>query len=238
MPGQIEGVKTGQSLEPSQADLIDSFARGLRARNRSARTIKSYCDTANRFVAFLQDRGMPTSTPAVTREPVEDYLADQLDRFTPSTAATRYRCLQQYFRWLDDEGEIAASPMAKMSPPRVADKPVDVVDESDTQQAAGLVLGEDLRRPAGHGHPHALHRHGHVLLADVFREPYGDIAAAVGKREGACRQIASRVRRKVRPPGPRMSPQRAGDHGLFVIGGDVRAGRIVALPRPAQPPTS
>ena len=106
MPGQIEGVKTGQSLEPSQADLIDSFARGLRARNRSARTIKSYCDTANRFVTFLQDQGMPTSPTAVTREHIETYIADQLDRFTPSTADTRYRCLQQYFRWLDDEGEI------------------------------------------------------------------------------------------------------------------------------------
>ncbi|HEY5859776.1 MAG TPA: phage integrase N-terminal SAM-like domain-containing protein, partial [Actinomycetota bacterium] len=142
MPGQIEGVKTGQSLEPSQADLIDSFARSLRARNRSPRTIKSYCDTAERFVAFLQDRGMPTSAPAVTREHVEDYLADQLDRFTPSTAATRYRCLQQYFRWLDDEGEIAASPMAKMSPPRVADKPVDVVDESDTRKLLDSCSGK------------------------------------------------------------------------------------------------
>ena len=36
------------------------------------------------------------------------------------------------------------------------------------------------------------------LLADVFGEPYADIAAAVGKSDEACRQIASRARRKVR----------------------------------------
>jgi RNA polymerase sigma-70 factor (ECF subfamily) len=36
------------------------------------------------------------------------------------------------------------------------------------------------------------------LLADVFDEPYADIAAAVGKSPEACRQIASRARRKVR----------------------------------------
>jgi RNA polymerase sigma-70 factor (ECF subfamily) len=36
------------------------------------------------------------------------------------------------------------------------------------------------------------------LLADVFGEPYTDIAAAVGKSDEACRQIASRARRKVR----------------------------------------
>ena len=40
------------------------------------------------------------------------------------------------------------------------------------------------------------------LLADVFGEPYVDIAAAVGKSEDNCRQIASRARRKVRTARP------------------------------------
>lgn len=37
------------------------------------------------------------------------------------------------------------------------------------------------------------------LLAEVFDEPYARIAAVVGKSEDACRQIASRARRRVRP---------------------------------------
>ena len=37
-----------------------------------------------------------------------------------------------------------------------------------------------------------------LLLADVFGEPYSLIAPAVGKSEAACRQIATRARRKVR----------------------------------------
>lgn len=36
------------------------------------------------------------------------------------------------------------------------------------------------------------------LLADVFSVPYADVAAAVGKSEVACRQIASRARRRLR----------------------------------------
>ncbi len=36
------------------------------------------------------------------------------------------------------------------------------------------------------------------LLADVFGEPYAQIADAVGRSEEACRQIASRARRRVR----------------------------------------
>jgi RNA polymerase sigma-70 factor (ECF subfamily) len=38
------------------------------------------------------------------------------------------------------------------------------------------------------------------LLADVFDEPFADIAAIVGKSPAACRQIASRARRRVRDP--------------------------------------
>lgn len=40
------------------------------------------------------------------------------------------------------------------------------------------------------------------LLADVFDEPYATIAAAVGKTEENCRQIARRARRKVRSARP------------------------------------
>jgi RNA polymerase sigma-70 factor (ECF subfamily) len=36
------------------------------------------------------------------------------------------------------------------------------------------------------------------LLAEVFDEPYADIAGVVGRSEEACRQIASRARRRVR----------------------------------------
>jgi len=36
------------------------------------------------------------------------------------------------------------------------------------------------------------------LLADVFGEPYREIAVAVGRSEDACRQIAARARRRVR----------------------------------------
>ncbi len=40
------------------------------------------------------------------------------------------------------------------------------------------------------------------LLADVFAVPYADIAVTVGKSEVACRQIASRARKRLRPAHP------------------------------------
>ena len=44
------------------------------------------------------------------------------------------------------------------------------------------------------------------LLADVFSVPYAEIAETVGKSEAACRQIASRARRRVRQPGAAPGP--------------------------------
>ena len=49
------------------------------------------------------------------------------------------------------------------------------------------------------------------LMADVFAVPYADIAAAVDKSPAACRQIASRARRRIRHP---HAPPRPGDRRL------------------------
>lgn len=47
---------------------------------------------------------MPTAAGNVRREHVEAFIEDQLTRWTPSTAASRYRYLQQFFRCLEQEG--------------------------------------------------------------------------------------------------------------------------------------
>ena len=116
------------------ASLIPSWERSLRARNRSPKTIKGYVEAANLLAAFLAERGMPTEAVAVRREHVEAFVADQLERWTASTAATRYRCLQQFFRWLEEEGEVAASPMARMRPPTIPETPVPVLSDDEQRR--------------------------------------------------------------------------------------------------------
>lgn len=44
------------------------------------------------------------------------------------------------------------------------------------------------------------------VLADVFRVPYDEIAAVVGRSVAACRQVASRARRRVTEERPLFSP--------------------------------
>ncbi len=75
-----------------------------------------YISGAGRLRSFLVATGMPTVVTAIRREHVESFIEDVLGRHRPATAATRYRDLQQLFRWLVDEAEIPESPMTRMRP--------------------------------------------------------------------------------------------------------------------------
>jgi hypothetical protein len=70
--------------------------------------------------------------PAMTadyRPSLEAFLGELLQRRAAETVATRYRRLRVLYRWLEEEEEIPASPMARMKPPIVPDQPVPVVPE-------------------------------------------------------------------------------------------------------------
>lgn len=69
------------------------------------------------------------------------HLRRDLRHTLTASAATRYRSLQQLFGWLDEEGEIDGTPMAKMRPPKIPEKPVPVL------AAEPVLPDEDVRRP-------------------------------------------------------------------------------------------
>jgi len=110
---------------------LDSFKRGLRARNVADRTVQTYCESVSQLAAFLADKGMPTALEGVRREHIEAFIEDLLARFKPATAANRFGGLRAYFRWAVEEGEIKESPMARMTPPKVPDQPPPILTETD-----------------------------------------------------------------------------------------------------------
>jgi len=110
-------------------NLGQSFRRTLLAENKSARTVQTYGEALDLFSRFLRDKGMPTGVANIRREHVEAFIADLLQRLKPATASNRYRALQVFFKWLVEEGEIRASPMANMKPPHVPEEPPPVLTE-------------------------------------------------------------------------------------------------------------
>ncbi len=115
---------------PSILDLMPSFQRHLRAENKSPRTVESYTEALRRLHDFLSARGMPVALASITREHVEAFMEDQLDRLKPSSARSRYASLRQFFRWCIEDGERTDSPMPPR-PPKVAEQPVPVLSEEE-----------------------------------------------------------------------------------------------------------
>ncbi|MBM4463138.1 MAG: integrase [Chloroflexi bacterium] len=131
------------TLTVEQSFLLDSFLRGLRAENLSKRTLETYGESVRQFIKFLVGKGMPTDPSKVTREYIESFIADLLEKWKPATAANRYRGLQRYFGWLVEEGEIKQSPMAKMHPPKVPEQPPEVLSDDDIKALFKACEGKD-----------------------------------------------------------------------------------------------
>jgi site-specific recombinase XerD len=113
------------------AELRSSWEIHLRARNCSPKTIKSYLEAIDLYRGFAVASGFPMSVDRVNRDHLETFIADQLEQWRPKTAQIRYGGLRQFFKWCAEEGEITASPMANMKPPKVPEVPVPVVSDED-----------------------------------------------------------------------------------------------------------
>src|SRR3954451_7876286 len=137
----MPGSSTGNDL------LLRSFARSLKARNRSPRTVQSYVEA----VRLLREHAGDRDLQHLTRGEIEDFLGDQLGQHRPTTVAVRFRSLQQFYRWTVDEELLAASPMAGLRPPAVPEEPVPVLDEAAISRLLACMSGrgcEDRRDSA------------------------------------------------------------------------------------------
>ena len=146
----LSGVSAGHSgpREARKVGVRRAFTRfesTLRARNLSARTIRNYLDTAEAFAVFCDEQFGPLELDQVTDEHVNTYIALQLSEWTPSTAATRFRCLQQLFRFAECSGYVEVSPMAGLRPPKVRDAPVPVLRDHELVRLLRACEGTEFR---------------------------------------------------------------------------------------------
>jgi site-specific recombinase XerD len=122
---------------------IESFRRHLRASNRSEGTVGLYVAEVNKLGRFLQAQGMPRSVASIRREHLEAYLEQLRDEGKkPATISLTYRSLQQFWKWLMVEDEVAASPMTKMHAPMVPEDPVQPLREDQVDALLKACAGQ------------------------------------------------------------------------------------------------
>jgi len=116
------------------ADLLPSWERSLRARNLAPRTIASYVEAATRFDDWLaRERAAPVPLGEIRHSDVTDWLGGVLDRNSSSFAATLYRRLRIFFEWCVEEEELDVSPMRRVKPPRIIEKPIPVLSDDSVR---------------------------------------------------------------------------------------------------------
>ncbi len=123
--------------------LARSWDRSLRAMNRSPNTRAAYGESLRQLIDFLAANGMPIDIARINREHVEHWLADLAERRAPATANKRYMSARSFFGWAVEEGEISVSPMAKMKPPPIPEKPVPLVPEATLKKLLKACSGTD-----------------------------------------------------------------------------------------------
>ena len=124
--------------------LLGSWQRELAARNLSPRTISNYADSVAKFTAWCAERKRATDPAKQKPGDVTAWLADLLATGTASSStATHYRNLQQWFRWLEAEDEIAANPMARLKPPKIDEQVPEVLTDEQLLALLDACKGTD-----------------------------------------------------------------------------------------------
>jgi integrase/recombinase XerC len=91
---------------------------------------------------YLEAKGHSLEPDEIDRADVADFIAHLVETRAAATAHNRFRALASgYFRYLVDEEVIERSPMEKMRPPIVPERPIPVLSEDQLRDLLDAVSG-------------------------------------------------------------------------------------------------
>lgn len=141
------GIHPQRTVSDANEREINAYARTLRARNRSARTIQGYTEAILQLAAHHEG----ADVMSLSKDDVEAYITWVLEHHTGTTAGVRFRSLRAFYHWAVDEEIIEKSPMAKMLEPTAEEKPIPIVTDDDLKSLLKACAGpsfEDKRDTA------------------------------------------------------------------------------------------
>lgn len=107
--------------------LAASWATSLEAERKSPKTVKTYTEATRLLADHLAHTDGPQRVADIGRADLDRFFVALHARCKPATVNNRYRGLQQFWRWLLDEGEVDVNPFDRMRPPQVPDSPLGIL---------------------------------------------------------------------------------------------------------------
>ena len=129
---------------------LRDWDRSLRSGNHPETTRYNYLLAAAQLARYLGEYSPDPEADAAAEDPgevkrahVEAFQAWMIETRSASTALNKYKCLQQFFRWLqDDEQVIDRNPMERVRPPKTPTKLVPVLRSEDTTKVLDACRGK------------------------------------------------------------------------------------------------
>jgi integrase/recombinase XerC len=127
-------------LAAADASTLRAFERRLRSAKKSDKTVQSYLEAARLLAGWLGGR---VALEEVRPADIEDFMIFLLGAHAASTAAVRFKSLQQFYGWLTAEEWIETDPMARLRPPQPTEKPVPVLSDDALKALIAACAGKE-----------------------------------------------------------------------------------------------
>ncbi len=139
--------------QPDLRALLPSWELALRAEHKAANTVRTYGESVRRFLdwyaksdrsgnAYASEKSESSGNYSVLdKATVAAFLASIPG---PATAHIRYRSLRRFAAWLAEEGELPADPLAGMRPPKLDEKIVPKLTDTELKTLLRACEGKRL----------------------------------------------------------------------------------------------
>lgn len=131
-------LRTNDTVRP----LVESWVRSLRADGKSLRTIENYAGAVRALTAWSEQNDQPLMPVEQTADQLRAFIADELERYARGSVVLRFRALQQWYGWLLEEDEIDASPLERLSAPKLTETVVPVLSDDQLKNLLATTSGK------------------------------------------------------------------------------------------------
>jgi len=148
MAGDLTERGLPRPAAPVWRSYLDEWDRALRAANRPWSTRSNYQLAVTQLASFLASQPDGSASDAaedptdVRRADVERFLAWMIETRSASTALNKYKGLQQFFRYLVEDEEMARHPMDRIRQPTQPEKLVPVVADDELSRLLATCAGK------------------------------------------------------------------------------------------------
>jgi len=123
--------------------LLDSWLLALEAANKSRRTLENYGEGVTRLQQWLTANGHPDDVATLTPDLLRQWLVHLGTLHKDSTVRGRYMAVRLFLDWCVLEGELAATPMANVPPPRISERVVPILQPAQLEALLADCTGPD-----------------------------------------------------------------------------------------------